>query len=103
MIVPSRSSASRSSRDPVPGLFFVDLGELQIGEEIEVFLEKLEDREGNPSLSFDKAEQKKNWENIITKCEEGSIVQGRVKSKVKGGLIVSIGVDSFMPASQIDI
>jgi len=82
---------------------FADLGELQIGEEIEVFLEKLEDREGNPLLSFDKAEQKKNWENIITKCTEGSIVQGRVKGKVKGGLIVSMGVDAFLPASHIDI
>lgn len=82
---------------------FSDLGELQIGEEIEVFLEKLEDREGNPLLSFDKAEQKKNWENIITKCEEGSIVQGRVKGKVKGGLIVAMGVDAFLPASHIDI
>ncbi|WP_246462497.1 30S ribosomal protein S1 [Pelagicoccus albus] len=87
----------------VPGQEFVDLGELQIGEEIEVFLEKLENKEGNPLLSFDKAEQKKNWENIITKCEEGSIVQGRVKGKVKGGLIVAMGVDAFLPASHIDI
>ncbi len=82
---------------------FADLGDLQIGEEIEIFLEKLEDRDGNPILSFDKAEQKKNWENIITKCEEGSIVQGRVKAKVKGGLIVAMGVDAFLPASHIDI
>ena len=78
---------------------FADLGDLQIGEEIEIYLEKLEDRDGNPVLSFDKAEQKKNWENIITKCEEGSIVQGRVKGKVKGGLIVAMGVDAFLPAS----
>jgi len=82
---------------------FSDLGDLQIGEEIEIFLEKLEDRDGNPILSFDKAEQKKNWENIITKCQEGSIVQGRVKAKVKGGLIVAMGVDAFLPASHIDI
>jgi small subunit ribosomal protein S1 len=54
-------------------------------------------------ISFDKAEQKKNWEKIVENCEEGSIIQGRVRSKVKGGLIVSIGVDSFMPASQIDV
>ncbi len=87
----------------VPANEFLDLGELQIGEEIEVFLEKLEDRQGNPVLSFDKAEQKKNWENIITKCQEGSIVQGRVRSKVKGGLIVGIGVDAFLPASHIDV
>ena len=87
----------------IPSHEFFDVGELQIGEEIEVFLERLEDKDGNPVISFDKAEQKKNWENILTKCEEGSIVQGRVKAKVKGGLIVSIGVDSFLPASQIDI
>ena len=82
---------------------FADVGDLQIGSEIEVFLERLEDRDGNPVLSFDKAEQKKNWEQILAKCEEGSVVSGRVKAKVKGGLIVNIGVDSFLPASQIDV
>ena len=82
---------------------FVDISELQVGSEIEVYLEKLEDREGSPVISYDKAEQKKNWEKIVDNCEEGSIIQGRVRSKVKGGLIVSIGVDSFMPASQIDV
>jgi small subunit ribosomal protein S1 len=87
----------------VPANEFIDIGELQIGAEIEVFLEKLEDRDGNPVLSYDKAQQKKNWENILSKCEEGSILAGRVRSKVKGGLIVNIGVDAFLPASQIDI
>ena len=87
----------------VPAHEFVDISELQVGSEVEVFLEKLEDREGNPVISFDKAEQKKNWEKIVENCEEGSIIPGRVRSKVKGGLIVSIGVDSFLPASQIDV
>ena len=82
---------------------FADLGELQIGSTIEVILEKLEDREGNPILSYEQAQQKKNWENILQKCQEGAIIPGRVKAKVKGGLIVSIGVDSFLPASHIDI
>ena len=82
---------------------FVDMSDLQVGGELEVFLEKLEDKEGNPIISYDKAEQKKNWEKIVENCEEGSIIPGRVRSKVKGGLIVSIGVDSFMPASQIDV
>ncbi len=82
---------------------FADVGELQIGADLEVFLEKLEDKNGNPVISFDKAEQKKNWENILSKCNEGSVVSGRVKSKVKGGLIVNIGVDAFLPASQIDV
>ena len=87
----------------VPANEFLDLGELQIGQQIEVLLEKLEDKEGNPIVSFDKAEQKKNWDNILTKFPEGSIATGRVRAKVKGGLIVNIGVDSFLPASHIDI
>ena len=87
----------------IPANEFVDLGELQIGSTIEVILEKLEDKEGNPVLSYEQAQQKKNWENILVKCQEGSVVPGRVKAKVKGGLIVSIGVDSFLPASHIDI
>jgi small subunit ribosomal protein S1 len=87
----------------IPANEFSDLGELQIGSTIEVILEKLEDKEGNPVLSYEQAQQKKNWENILSKCQEGAIVAGRVKTKVKGGLIVSIGVDSFLPASHIDI
>jgi small subunit ribosomal protein S1 len=87
----------------IPHNEFLDISELQVGEEIEVFLEKLEDRNGSPVVSYDKAQQKKNWENIVANCVEGSVVQGRVKAKVKGGLIVSVGVDAFMPASQIDV
>ncbi len=87
----------------IPHVEFLDVGALQIGAQIDVFLEKLEDKDGNPILSHDKAEQKKNWEHILTKCSEGTIVSGRVKGKVKGGLIVGIGVDAFLPASQIDI
>ncbi len=87
----------------IPHNEFVDVGALQIGSQINIFLEKLEDKDGNPILSYDKAEQKKNWENILTKCSEGTIVSGRVKGKVKGGLIVGIGVDAFLPASQIDV
>lgn len=87
----------------VPAYEFMDVGELQIGEEIEVFLDRLEDRDGNPVISYDKAQQKKNWEHILTQCEEGTILAGRVKTKVKGGLVVNIGVDAFLPASQIDI
>jgi len=87
----------------IPASEFGDLGELQIGSQVEVILEKLEDRNGNPVISYDLAQQKKNWENILQKCSEGSVVSGRVKTKVKGGLIVSIGVDAFLPASHIDI
>jgi len=91
------------SEGVIPANEFIDIGELQIGSSIDVYVEKLEDKSGAPVLSFDKAEQKKNWDNILTKFPEGSIAAGRVKAKVKGGLIVSIGVDSFLPASHIDI
>ena len=91
------------SEGTIPNVEFIDVGELEIGEDIEVLLERIEGPEGSPLLSFDKAEQKKNWENILSTCEEGSVISGRVKAKVKGGLIVSIGVDAFLPSSQIDI
>jgi small subunit ribosomal protein S1 len=91
------------SEGVIPANEFIDIGELQIGSQIDVYVVKLEDKNGAPELSFDQAEQKKNWDNILTKFPEGSIAAGRVKAKVKGGLIVSIGVDSFLPASHIDI
>ncbi|MDF9826177.1 small subunit ribosomal protein S1 [Ereboglobus sp. PH5-5] len=87
----------------IPASEFIDIGELQIGSQIDVYVEKLEDKNGMPTLSYDKAEQKKNWDNILTRFPEGSIASGRVRAKVKGGLIVSIGVDSFLPASHIDV
>ena len=91
------------SEGVIPANEFIDIGELQIGSSIDVMVEKLEDKSGAPVLSYDKAEQKKNWDNILTKFPEGSVAAGRVKAKVKGGLIISIGVDAFMPASHIDI
>ena len=91
------------SEGVVPAHEFIDVGELQVGSPIEVLIEKVEDKNGNPVVSYDKAQQQKNWANILTTFPEGSVVAGRVRSKVKGGLIVSIGVDSFLPASHIDV
>ncbi len=82
---------------------FPDIGEIQVGQDIEVYLERLETKEGTPLVSFDRAQQIRRWESIEANCTEGSIVPGRVKAKVKGGLIVSVGVDAFMPSSQIDV
>ncbi len=86
----------------VPAYEFEDFDTLEVGSEVDVYIEVLEDKNGNPVISHDKALQKKNWELIIENCEEGSILPGRVKNKVKGGLVVNIGVDAFLPASQID-
>lgn len=91
------------SEGSINAVEFLDLDDLEIGQEVEVYIEKLEDREGNPVLSFDRAQQQKNWGTIEEKYQEGSITSGRVKGKVKGGLIVSIGVDAFLPSSQIDV
>jgi small subunit ribosomal protein S1 len=82
---------------------FADLGELQIGSTIEVILEKLEDKEGNPVLSFDRPSRRRIGRTSWSSSLRAPIIPGRVKAKVKGGLIVSIGVDSFLPASHIDI
>ncbi|MDR2420188.1 MAG: 30S ribosomal protein S1 [Puniceicoccales bacterium] len=86
----------------IPANEFSDINAMGIGQPIEVFLEKLENKDGLPIISFDKAEQQKNWALIIENRPEGSVVAGRVKGKIKGGLIVNIGVDAFLPASQID-
>ncbi|MDR3143637.1 MAG: 30S ribosomal protein S1 [Puniceicoccales bacterium] len=87
----------------IPAAEFSDINTISIGETIEVFLEKLEDKNGTPLLSFDRAEQQKNWTLIIENCQEGSVIAGRIKGKIKGGLVVHIGVDAFCPASQIDV
>lgn len=73
------------------------------GDEIEVYLDKLESHLGNLVLSKDKAEILKAWDKISEACENGDSVQGTVVAKVKGGLSVDIGVKAFLPGSQIDI
>ena len=74
-----------------------------VGDEIEVYLEKLESHLGNLVLSKDKAEILMAWDKISEACEKGDPVKGTVISKVKGGLSVDIGVKAFLPGSQIDI
>src|SRR6202035_2759626 len=61
-----------------------------------------EDDHGQIVLSREKAERVRQWEHIMEHCEEGSIVKGRVLRKVKGGLMVDIGMEAFLPSSQID-
>src|SRR5438270_11861900 len=82
---------------------FEDIKTVKVGDEIDVLIEKLEDKDGMVVLSKEKAEFKKNWDRILTICNEGGVVAGKVKAIVKGGLLVNIGVEAFLPASQIDI
>lgn len=77
--------------------------EFAVGDEIEVLLEKLENDEGMVVLSKEKAAHKQNWDKIVKVYEDGGLVKGKVKSVVKGGLMVNVGVEAFLPGSQIDI
>ena len=91
------------SEGVIPANEFEDIKTVNVGDEVEVLIEKLEDKDGMVNLSKEKAEFKKNWERILTICNEGGRITGKVKAMVKGGLIVHIGVEAFLPASQIDI
>jgi small subunit ribosomal protein S1 len=91
------------SEGAVPANEFDDIATVRVGDEIDVLIEKLENKDGMVVLSKEKAEFKKNWDNILTICNEGGTIQGKVKAVVKGGLLVNIGVEAFLPASQIDI
>ena len=86
----------------VPIEEFVDPELLALGNDVEVLLEATEDDQGQIVLSRERARRQRQWENISQNCEEGSIVQGTVTRKVKGGLMVDIGMEAFLPGSQID-
>jgi len=91
------------SEGVIPTAEFDDPSQIQVGSEVEVLVEKLENKDGMVVLSYEKAKFKKNWERILQIASEGSKVKGKVKSVVKGGLMVDIGVEAFLPASQIDV
>jgi small subunit ribosomal protein S1 len=77
--------------------------DIQIGDEIEVLLQRLENDEGMVVLSKEKAAHKQNWDKIVKVFHDGGLVKGKVKGVVKGGLTVNVGVEAFLPGSQIDI
>ncbi len=77
--------------------------EIDIGDEVEVLLESVEDDAGAIVLSKRKADRLRGWERIISTHSEGDVCRGRVIRKIKGGLVVDIGVHVFLPASQVSI
>ena len=87
----------------VPLEEFPDIDEYKIGDEIEVLLESLDDEEGLLLLSKGKVDKTRRWEQTIEGCTENAVVQGKIFKKVKGGLMVDIGVEAFLPGSQLDI
>ena len=74
-----------------------------VGDEIDVLLEKKEDDDGLITLSKEKADKLKAWRSVSKAFREGEIVDGTITSRIKGGLTVDIGINAFLPGSQVDI
>jgi len=92
------------SEGVVPLEEFNNPEELKIGDEIEVYLDTVEDRDGQLVLSRKKADFIKAWEQVIKYFEEDRTIEGRIVRRIKGGMVVDImGVDAFLPGSQIDV
>lgn len=80
-----------------------ELATLKAGDRIQVYLQEREDNEGNLILSKEKAAKMKVWESLERASQKGETVEGRILAKIKGGLMVDIGVKAFLPGSQIDL
>jgi len=76
---------------------------LAVGDEVEVYLERVEDNDGNVVLSKEKANKIKVWDELVKTYEEDQTIEGVVVAKAKGGLTVDIGLKAFLPGSQIDL
>ncbi len=72
---------------------------LKVADEVEVFLVALEDEDGRVVISKERADRLQGWEKIVNNQKNGDVIQGKVTGKVKGGFVVDIGVDAFLPAS----
>ncbi|MDE5843379.1 MAG: 30S ribosomal protein S1 [Muribaculaceae bacterium] len=78
--------------------------DLKVGDEVEVFIETLEDKNGQLRLSHKKACQTRSWDRVNKALENDEVIKGYVKSRTKGGMIVDIfGIEAFLPGSQIDV
>ncbi len=78
--------------------------ELQVGDEVEVYIENQEDRSGQLVLSHRKARAARSWERVNEAAEKDEVVKGYVKCRTKGGMIVDVfGIEAFLPGSQIDV
>jgi small subunit ribosomal protein S1 len=91
------------SEGTIPLSEFDSAEEVEVGTEIEVMLESFEDDTGLIQISKRKADRIRGWEKIVDKYKEGDIVKGKVVRKIKGGLLVDVGIPIFLPASQIDV
>ncbi len=80
------------------------IANLAPGDEVEVFLDKVEDREGQLILSRKKADILQAWDNLSKAYETGEVIEGYIQRRIKGGMVVDVfGIDAFLPGSQIDV
>lgn len=91
------------SEGTIPLSEFDSVEDVEIGNEIEVMLEAFEDDTGLIQISKRKADRIRGWEKVVDKYKEGDVVKGKVVRKIKGGLLVDVGIPIFLPASQIDV
>lgn len=83
---------------------FPNIKDLKIGDEVEVFLESVEDKDGQLVLSRKRADFMRIWEKVTKAHESGDIMKGKIVRRIKGGLVVDVyGIDAFLPGSQIDV
>lgn len=83
---------------------FSNIKDLKVGDEIEVFLETVEDKDGQLVLSRKRADFMRIWERVVRSFEKGEVLRGRCVRRTKGGIVVDLlGLDAFLPGSQIDV
>ena len=87
----------------IPLTEFMDISSYVLGDEINVMVLRLEDRDGNVVISKQEADRLKNWSRMIQAQRDGSSVEAKIVKKVKGGFLVDAGMEAFLPASQVDV
>lgn len=85
----------------IPTSEFKGTAGVNIGDEFDVLVESKESEDGMIIVSKRKAEKAQGWSKIVNKCHEGDFIDGKVLRKVKGGLMVDVGVEAFLPASLV--
>jgi len=92
------------SEGTIPRSEFGEDANLEVGQEVEVVLESVEDQDGNLVLSKSRADFLRIWEKVLRAHETGEIIDGKIIKRIKGGMVVDlIGMEAFLPGSQIDI
>ncbi len=82
---------------------FPDPSEVKVGLDVNVFFEGFNDDTGTVMISKRKADRQRTWTDLLSNAQEGSIVEGRISKKVRGGFMVDLGMEAFLPASLVDL